>query len=107
MLKNVNESRLALRLSQCYPSMGEMWSQEHAKYIIETTDPRLEADVDDWASGRTLNDTCFHASDGREYGIARIMQTRQNDDFVGALQIMNLFFKDEKRAIGRIERFIL
>lgn len=107
MLKNVDESRLAARLHQCYPNMGKVWSQEHAKYIIETTDPRLEVDVDDWASGRVLNDTCFHAMNGQQYSIARILRTRQNDDFVGALQVMNLFFKDEKRAIGRIERLIL
>ena len=107
MLKNVDENALTCRLRQSYPSMGETWSHEHARYIMETTDPRLETDVADWAAGRPINDTHFRAVDGNDYGIARIMATWHNEDFVGALQIMNLFFRNEKRAINSIQRFVL
>lgn len=107
MLKNVNRDALAARLRERYAAMGEQWSQKYADHILLNTRPELERSVIEWAEGRPLSDIRFPAEDGGEYGVVQVMRRRNNDDFVGALQVMNLFFEDEAKAIAKIDLRVL
>lgn len=103
----IDRSRLIAAIRRHYPDHGENWSIRYADRMIARTDARLETNVREWVDGMPLSDVRFPARDGRAYSILSVMQARANTDFLGALEVMDEFFRDEDAAIAQIRRVVL
>ena len=67
--------------------------------ILENTDSRLEQNVIEWCDGAAVTDIWIG-----KYCINAIMSIRGDNDFIGALEAMNLYLQDENAGIRRIWR---
>lgn len=103
MLK-INENLLISSLKKAKPTMPANWAARYAAQMIQNTDARLEPNVIEWLHGKPLTDLRFPANNGESFSISSLLSSGQGFDFLEALEIMNLFFTDERAARGLMVR---
>lgn len=106
MLK-IDEKLLVPALKKEKPSMPANWAARYAAQMVRTTDARLEPNVLEWLRGAPLTDLRFTGSSGEAYSIVSLLASGQGFSFLDALEIMNLFFTDEKAARGLMTRIYM
>jgi hypothetical protein len=99
-----DRTQLIAMLEKRYPGLGAQWWTRCADWMLQETDPRLRETVREFAEGRPLSDIRFDGPDGKRYGVVQVMQERGNDDVVGALRLMERFFREPEIAIRAIRR---
>lgn len=106
MLK-IDEQLLVAALKKEKPTMPKTWAARYAAQLIRTTDERLERNVLEWIQGAPLSDLSYTATNGEMFSITSLMASEENYTFVEALEVMNMFFKDEAAARGMMARIYM
>lgn len=96
---NIDVNRFADALQREMPNMPRQAATTHAAALIDQTDPRLEENVLQWIEGKTISDLWFG-----KYSINAILELRRSQDFLDALDAMNLYLRDPKAGEARIWR---
>lgn len=95
----IEKESLGKTISKHYPHMDSVWCEDYANKILIETDIRLEKNVKQWMNGEVLEDLWIG-----KYCIGAIMSIRGNEDFLSALDAMNLYLKDEEKGELKIWR---
>lgn len=98
----IEKSSLSQAIKRCHPEMDETWCGDYAERLIKETDARLEKNVIQWMKGEVIEDIWID-----KYCIGFIMELRQNQDFLGALEAMNLYVQDKEDGERRIWRMTM
>lgn len=100
----IDESLLIDALKKEKPMMPANWAARYAPKMIARIDSRLEQNVLEWMQSQPLTDISFEVSNGERFSIASVMAYEPGFSFLDAMEIMNLFFTDEKAARGMMNR---
>lgn len=99
---SIQEKDLSIALQAAIPGLGNESATSRARTLISTIDGRLEKNLLEWIRGELVSDIWIE-----KYCINAILAIRKDQDFLSALEAMNLYLKDPQLGellIWRVRR---
>lgn len=91
-------------LAKRYPDAGQIWYERCTDWLMHVEDSRLTPTIQEIAKDEPISEIPFSGPDGKYYSAVLIMQRRNNNDIIGALQWMVRFFQNPQEAIYTIDQ---
>ena len=88
-MQKIEKTELKQAIKKNYPYMDEKLCEFHAQKIIDETDERLHNNINQWIHGEPLDADMIG-----DYCIDKILQIRGEQDFLSALEAMNMYLQD-------------
>lgn len=98
-MMKVDIKKLETKIKENYPLLSYCKVCEYCKKIIETYDERLSQNINEWIHDKAISDVYFG-----KYCVNMIMAIQQNNDFLYAIEALNVYLSNEQIGIKMIWR---
>lgn len=98
-MEKIDKKKLIAAMRAANPFASDAAIERRADALLLTLDERLIPNLAQWVQGEEISDIFIG-----QYCVKAVMEIRGDDDFLGALEALSLYARDEKAGTFEIWR---